>query len=516
MIFNETTTWIGLLTTALPGLVGIYFFLIRDQKRVGLVLLLLSAFLIRLLMISLDPFLHEWDERFHALVAKNMIANPFRPMLFTNHIMAYDFRDWSYNHIWLNKQPLFLWQMALSMKIFGTNEIALRLPSVIMSTIFVWLVYDIGRKWLKDDKISFVAASFATFQYYVLELITGRNSLDHNDIAFLFYITCSIWAFVRYIDKPHWKWPILIGIFVGLAILNKWLAGMLIFGGWGLYILIDQKTRNQNKSYIHLLGSLLIACTIFLPWQFYIHHRFPDESGFVQQFNNMHFIDAMGHPGSAWYHVHFFPNIYNFGILVFFLTGIFFLLKSKDIDKGLSIAMIAMIIVIYLFFSILVKTRMPSYVLPVASIIHLIAAYGLYRVTELMCRKRTLPIQYRATFLLTCIVSILLFKPWNIAKERSLFNDSRNKKIHNAAIFKNLDTERLNGRVILNTRSFENIELMFYQDMTAYHFFPDSIVLDSLQLHGHKFAVFDYTDIQEISEYIKSDTSILILEEKLK
>ncbi len=517
MIFNETTTWIGLLIASAPAWVGLYLSIVMDQKKVGLILLLAGAFLIRLLMISLDPYLHEWDERFHALVAKNMMSDPLKPMLFKNHIMAYDFRDWSYNHVWLNKQPLFLWQMALSMKIFGLNVIALRLPSLIMSTVFVWLVYDIGSTWLKNHKVAFVAAFFATFQYYILELITGRNSLDHNDIAFLFYITCSIWAWVRYLDnRQTWTWPILIGIFVGLAILNKWLAGLLIFGGWGLFILLDQKSRNQIKSYFHYISSLVVACIIFLPWQLYIHQRFPEESGFVQQFNSMHFFDDMGHPGSVWYHVLFFPNIYDFGILLFFTIGIYFLLKSKDIDKKLTIAILAMVIVMYVFFSIPVKTKMPSYVLPVASCILLVAAFGLHTIAEWISRKRRLNMQYQTTFLLTCIVSVLLLKPWDIVKERSALNEHRNHKIHNAAIFKKLDSEELNGRIILNTRSFENIELMYYQDVTAYHFFPDSMVLDSLQLQGHKFAVFDYTDIQKISDYIKNDTSILILEEKLK
>ena len=517
MHFNESSTWIGLLVTTLPGLVGIYLYIGRDQKKAGWILLLISAFLLRLLMVSLDPFLHEWDERFHALVAKNMMADPFKPMLFTHHIMSYDFRDWSYNHVWLNKQPLFLWQMALSMKIFGTNEIALRLPSLIMSTIFVWLVFDIGRKWLKDDKVAFTAAVFATYQCYILELITGRNSLDHNDIAFLFYITCSVWAFFKYLERRHsWTWLIVVGVFVGLAILNKWLAGMLIYGAWGLYILLDKDSRTKLKSYVHLTGSFIIACIIFLPWQFYIHHRFPDESGYVQKFNSTHFVDAMGHPGDHWYHILFFPNIYDFGILIFFVAGLFYLLKSRTIDKNISMSMLAMIAVIYLFFSIPVQTKMPSYVLPVAGIILIIAAYGLQGIASWISTNKNSIFQKRISIILMIITLILLLKPWNIANERSVRNEKRNHKIHNASIFKNLDTENLEGKVVLNTRSFENIELMFYQDVTSYHFYPDSMVMDSLQRHGHQFAVFDYTDIQKIPDHIRKDTSIFILEEKLK
>ncbi len=38
--------------------------------------------------------LHDWDERYHALVAKNMIEQPFKPMLYKNPVLPYDYKDW--------------------------------------------------------------------------------------------------------------------------------------------------------------------------------------------------------------------------------------------------------------------------------------------------------------------------------------------------------------------------------------------------------------------------------------
>ena len=79
-----------------------------------------------------DLFLHDWDERYHALVAKNMMDDPFTPMLYQNPILGYDIENWCGNHIWLHKQPLPLWMMSASMSVFGINEIALRLPSILL------------------------------------------------------------------------------------------------------------------------------------------------------------------------------------------------------------------------------------------------------------------------------------------------------------------------------------------------------------------------------------------------
>lgn len=82
----------------------------------------------------LDPFLYEWDEKYHALVAKNMLQHSLKPMLYVHQYFATDPYNWTYNNIWLHKQPLFLWQMALSMMFFGVSEQAMRLPSVLIGS----------------------------------------------------------------------------------------------------------------------------------------------------------------------------------------------------------------------------------------------------------------------------------------------------------------------------------------------------------------------------------------------
>ena len=73
MTFYQSETTTGLILTSIPAVLSLYFYYVRGNIKIALIFLLISAFLLRLLMISLDPFLHEWDERFHALVAKNMI-----------------------------------------------------------------------------------------------------------------------------------------------------------------------------------------------------------------------------------------------------------------------------------------------------------------------------------------------------------------------------------------------------------------------------------------------------------
>ena len=124
----------------------------RNLYGLLLTLLVLLAFLLRLYLSLKEPYLHDWDERFHALVARNMMDHPFKPMLKANPVIYQDPFAWCCNHIWLHKQPLFLWQMALSMKIFGVAEWAMRLPSILMGSLMVLFLYRITYLFTHNKK----------------------------------------------------------------------------------------------------------------------------------------------------------------------------------------------------------------------------------------------------------------------------------------------------------------------------------------------------------------------------
>jgi 4-amino-4-deoxy-L-arabinose transferase-like glycosyltransferase len=520
MIFYAQETWIGLCIASLPAIVSAYLFFCTDKKNTALGLLLLSAFLLRLLIISLDPFLHEWDERYHALVAKNMVTNPFKPMLVVHPIMAYNMLDWSNSHLWVHKQPLFLWQMAASMKLFGVNEIAMRLPSALMSTALVWVTYDLCKSWIpKHNEVAFIAAFLTTFSAYTLELVSGRLSLEHNDLAFVFYVTCSFWAWSRYVlEGSRIKWAILVGVFVGLAVLNKWLTGYLVFGGWGLYLLLNFGREIRKQHIGHILLAFIISVVIFLPWQLYIFHTFPTESEISYQYNVDHINDDLGHPGNMWTHILFLKEAYQKILLVFGLIGLLALVRYKEVNKKMAISFIAMVVVIFAFFSVIVKTKMPAFVFPVSAILFSFMALGAYAVVDWISERWKIPLRDKniAFTVLTIGLGIACFKPWDIAAYRSASNDFRNAKINNTSIYENLPEEITKNYVIINCKSFENVELMFYQDANAYHWYPAENVIDSLQQLGYKFAAFQNTPNQGLPAYITDDPEIVILEDAIK
>jgi len=90
------------------------FFQTSKRYKLSFVFLGLTAFSLFSFAALLDPFLNIWDERFHALVAKNLIDHPLMPTLYDDPVVDMLYDRWDRWHIWLHKQPLFLWQIALS------------------------------------------------------------------------------------------------------------------------------------------------------------------------------------------------------------------------------------------------------------------------------------------------------------------------------------------------------------------------------------------------------------------
>lgn len=520
MIFYASQTYLGLLIAGLPAIGSLYTFFVLKKKKTALLLLIISAFLLRLLMVSLDPYLQDWDERFHALVAKNMMDYPFKPMLRVYPIMPYDYKAWCCNHIWVHKQPLFLWQMALSMKIFGVNEIAMRLPSAVLGTITVLFIYQIASFWTKNNTVAYISAFVATFSFYQLGLIAGRFSSDHNDLAFTAYVIASIWAFIKYLQsnyKP--QWAIAVGVFVACAILNKWLTGLLVYGAWVLWLILSKENRNEPKKYGHIIGSIITTCLLFLPWQLYMAKKFPLENAWEQEFNQKHIFEAIeNHSGSIFYHLHFMQTAYGKYLLPFLIAGLLYSFFKKEIDTKLSVALVAIIIVLFSFFSLVVATKMPSFVYPVSALIIILIALGFYEVFIYVASRLHLsPIKQQSSLAL-CVVLIGIYslKPWAIAAQSDKNNETRNAKINNTIIYKNLPPQITQNCVVINCKSFEDVELMFYQNVNAYHWYPEKHTLDSLQHLGYKFAAFKSHNNQVLPEYIVNDTNILIINKQLK
>lgn len=488
----------------------------KRNIRLALSLLVLGTIIIGFFAANLSHFLVLWDEQFHALVAKNLSKSPLIPTLYRTPILEYNHTVWTANHIWLHKQPLFLWQMALSVKAFGANELAVRIPSIILHAIIPLFIYRIGRITV-NSHVGFIAAIIFACSYFPLELIVGRFSTDHNDVAFLFYVAGSFWAWFEYQRSKKLKYLLLIGVFSGGAMLTKWLMGALVFVLWSLTELITNRRELFSRSTIlPMLRSAAVALIIFLPWQIYIHFAFPKESAHELAYNGKHFLHAVEDHSGPWdYHfTEGISKLYGGGDLIPFILiiGVVLLIyRSKELTHKVFI--LTSILFIYAFFT-LAATKMLSFTLIAMPFIHLGLAALVNEI--LLLGTRFVKSSGLKNIISAAIIMLVGYISLNLKQIQISHtnweprqNDNWTFKTREKTFILSLSGLLPNKPYVIfntNTSLYANIPIMFYTNHIAYMEIPTQKMLDDLKKGGHNLAVFE---MGELPEYILEDASVL-------
>lgn len=499
----------------LAGAASLVFFL-REQYRWALGLLFVAGLSLRLMMTAIDPFLNFWDEQFHALVAKNVLHDPLHPMMYVHPVLPYDYSDWAKNHIWLHKQPLFLWIIALSYKIFGVTEIALRLPAAVFSALMIPMIYRMGTI-VVNRRVGWLAAALFCFSTFFVQIITGAIHTDQNDNIFLFFVTGSCWCLFEYIQDRKNKWMILIGVFAGCAVMTKWLTGLLVFSGWGLYLLLDRESRFRWKAWLPLLISLAIAVIIVLPWQLYIMQAYPVESAYEYKLNSLHFTIAVeGHEGPPGYHFSLMFEQYGWLAPYLFIPGCVLLWYFAG-DRKKALVLIMFPVLIYGFFT-LAKTKMPLFTLPAAPA--LFTALG--AVAELAMRGMAkIPIVLLRNVVCFAGIFIALFASLNMSGAMEENHTGRNPKntywygrIYDTKIDKEIGgLLPSKDYVLFNAGGMNAMLVMFYNDgVTAYCDYMTEKEYHELKARHVKIAVcID----EQLPEFLANDPEVFKIDRKL-
>jgi Dolichyl-phosphate-mannose-protein mannosyltransferase len=251
-----------------------YKYYASEKYDFSLASILIGGILLRLLMMN-DPFLHTWDERYHFLVAKNLLNNPIEPKLYAKALLDYNYRSWASNHIWLHKPPFALWTIAFSFKIFGMSEFAGRLPSLFFSISCVYWTHQIALLLFKNRKIAIIAAFLHSINGLILEIGAGRISTDHIDTTFFFLLECSVYLSLCHYRQNKYSLLIIIGMLTGIAVLTKWYIGLFIIP---LFFLSNISKERVWKTIVQTILIAIISIPFFYTWQNYIMSYFPQEA----------------------------------------------------------------------------------------------------------------------------------------------------------------------------------------------------------------------------------------------
>ena len=198
------------------------------------------------------PALLDSDETRYADMARTMLNTGNFTTLFLD------------GRIFWDKPPLFFWILTLSYKIFGINEFAVRIPSVLAALTVITSVFFAVRKTISNTVAQKAALILATSVEFV---IFARVSI--LDMIFSAFITLSLLCglmtyFVKEQNKKYFWW--LFYTLSALGVLVKGLPAAVIPFGVMLYAGIWKKNLKEFFRPVYLLPGCIIFLSIALPW----------------------------------------------------------------------------------------------------------------------------------------------------------------------------------------------------------------------------------------------------------
>ena len=306
----------------------------------------ISLFILFFIGLGAYPLLDP-DEPVYGQVAKEMVRSGG---WLTPH----------YNgHFWFDKPPLHYWLSAASMKVFGVNELAARLPSAIMAVLVVLLVYLLASHDFGKRVGIFAAIVMATC---LQQIILARAAV--TDMTFVFCLIFALYSYRRWLTSESTLWAALCGVATGLGMLTKGPVAPLLLSVTFVIHLYWTRKLSRLKS-LDTLVAVAAVLIVGLPWfaAMYHLHRVDFVNDFIIKNNFQRFL----RPEHAKVTGHWYSYFMNIPILfVFFFPWSVFLIQSirkcARINDGTKLAIVWSVIV-FGFFS-LSKTQLVTYIFP--------------------------------------------------------------------------------------------------------------------------------------------------------
>lgn len=169
---------------------------------------------------------------------------------------------------YLDKPPLLFWLSALSFKLFGINNVAFKLPAVLVVLLGIYSTYRLAKMW-HGEKTARVAALLLGYCQAVF-LMTNDIRMDGMLMSWTIF---SIWQLSSFLKNKKTGNFLLGFIGIGMAMLTKGPLGLIIPAA---AFSTDFLLKRQWKNFLRwewLLGLLIIlVCLSPMLWGLY--HQF--------------------------------------------------------------------------------------------------------------------------------------------------------------------------------------------------------------------------------------------------
>jgi 4-amino-4-deoxy-L-arabinose transferase-like glycosyltransferase len=335
-----------------------------------------------------------------------------------------------YGKPWFEKPPLYYWAAALSFKLFGVSEAAARLPSAVSALLatlaLAWLAMRIygeeSARWLllllptTVGMIGFSHAAATDMPFSamltiamvaaasLLRLVPDRTSSSAPQSAANATRERSSFSLIPFTFSASFA-AVVFGFFLGLAVLAKGPAAIILCGGTAFFWALVTKRWPDTLGLFHPAG-IVALCGTALPWYVLCAHRNPDFFRiFIVEHNFKRFLTPeFQHTQPFWFYVPvLLVAMFPWSALFIGLTKF---LRSSVVPRSLHSTHLFLLCwptFTFLFFS-LSKSKLPGYLLPAVPPLVVLFSGTLRYFTHF--RKRGL--RHRLTGIGLCLTSMAL------------------------------------------------------------------------------------------------------------
>jgi len=405
------------------------------------------------------------------------------------------------NGIYRMEFPLMQWSVACLYKVFGNHIIITRVCMFVIGLFSILGLYFLLMALFHNRMLALIGAwtfSFSpSFYYYII------NPLPDN-----FALCCSIWGmafFLGWYRDKRFYYLVLSGIFLCVGTLSK-LPFVLYYAVPFTYFLISAYQEGISKL---LIGRVLVLFSfLIIPTVWYISaiphwHGNGIVLGIIDNtFSMLTLLDYFQHNLFST-----LPELLiNYGSLLFFLAGFYFLYKNKAYKNALFLPIVVWSIAVlsYFIFEINMIERVHDYYLfPFYPLIFILVSYGAYHFFSIQHSfTKGLTIVLLLILPLTCYLRMK--DRWNLdepgfSKDLLVYKeDLRNAVPKNALVVVGND---------------DSPSIYFYHlDKKGWYFNQDRLTVKQLEKMVKQGAQYLYSDSRLVDKKVSPLLDSLIIE----
>jgi 4-amino-4-deoxy-L-arabinose transferase-like glycosyltransferase len=197
-----------------------------------------------------DRAVIDYDEGHYSQAAQQMVERGDWVTPYVNGVRFFE------------KPPLMYWLSALSFRVFGVNEFALRLPTALAVIVLVWVVTLIARR-ASSERAAFMAGLCLAFSAGTF--LFTRETVP--EIWLVLFVTVALYAFLEwYLDPRHsMRHALLFYAALAGGVMSMSLIGVAFpVSIVAVFFLLSREWPKWRA--LHLLPGSLLFLVLAVPW----------------------------------------------------------------------------------------------------------------------------------------------------------------------------------------------------------------------------------------------------------